>query len=202
MVGRATWGTTGAGPSGRASQLGGIRSFRPKGLDVPACRAQHPDDEQRHCIKDPDGRHEFHGDRTGTWQNGDYGDQVRAHFARPKKKPSTRDTKRAMGDFLAQQEKTPEQLTRRTDPDTSLAAAASLGDLRDAQVEVYRLFEKAGPMSDEMLLSVASAENVGQTPSGLRTRRSELVEAGLVVDTGRKGKTSTGHSTIIWDLAP
>ncbi len=40
-----------------------------------------------------------------------------------------------------------------------------------------------------------------QSPSGLRTRRKELVDAGLVVDTGRRGTLRSGRLSIIWAAA-
>ena len=37
--------------------------------------------------------------------------------------------------------------------------------------------------------------------SGLRTRRSELVDAGLVVDSGERKLTQNGAKSIVWRLA-
>jgi hypothetical protein len=36
------------------------------------------------------------------------------------------------------------------------------------------------------------------SPSGARTRRSELVNLGLVQDTGKRKRMSTGRSAIVW----
>ena len=38
------------------------------------------------------------------------------------------------------------------------------------------------------------------SPSGLRTRLSELRDAGLVRDSGRRAKISTGRKAIVWTL--
>lgn len=43
---------------------------------------------------------------------------------------------------------------------------------------------------------------IPQTDSGLRTRRSELVKKGLLVDTGRRELLDTGRSSKVWGLPP
>jgi len=92
---------------------------------------------------------------------------------------------------------------RATDPETSHDAAASLSPkrLRDSQREVFDLFVMYGSMTDPMLQRAAVIEKVEQSPSGLRTRRKELVDAGLVEDTGRRQKTKSGRKATVWDLA-
>jgi hypothetical protein len=37
-----------------------------------------------------------------------------------------------------------------------------------------------------------------QSPSGVRTRRNELVRRGLVVDTGERRRLASGRSAVIW----
>jgi len=39
-------------------------------------------------------------------------------------------------------------------------------------------------------------------PSTERPRRGELVEMGVLLDSGRRAKTKSGRNTIIWNLAP
>jgi hypothetical protein len=41
-----------------------------------------------------------------------------------------------------------------------------------------------------------------QSDSGLRTRRAELVALGLLMNSGKKGRTQAGRPCIVWCLAP
>ena len=88
--------------------------------------------------------------------------------------------------------------TRIGDPETSLEAAESVtASLRRSQQAVLAFFRRSGPMDDERLV----ADYVGpppQSPSGLRTRRHELVDAGLLADTGRRVRTRAGRRAIVW----
>lgn len=95
---------------------------------------------------------------------------------------------------------------RRTDPGTSHAAAKSVRNQTDTHERILELFERFGDATDEDLLiyweqcaSLFDWPTI--SPSGLRSRRAELVALGLVVDTGRKDKTSTGRACIVWDRA-
>jgi hypothetical protein len=49
-------------------------------------------------------------------------------------------------------------------------------------IEAYRNLKKAPPASE----------------SGIRTRRSELVDKGFVVDTGTRSLTQFGRKAIVW----
>lgn len=95
-------------------------------------------------------------------------------------------------------------VARRTDPDTSWEAAATVHDIRRSQEAVLILFKGYGPMTDEEAwakYAAAHAEFGGkprQSPSGLRTRRSELVTARLLRDTGERRRGSTGRRMIVW----
>jgi len=90
---------------------------------------------------------------------------------------------------------------RTTDPKTSQDAAASVDNITATQeyvlkalrrpradvelVEVYRKFKRA-PRASE---------------SGIRSRRAELVDRGLVVDTGRRIRLDSGRFAIVWGRA-
>lgn len=103
---------------------------------------------------------------------------------------------------------TGEARARRTDPDTSKQAAKSLGDLRPSQKAVLTVFEDwRVPMTDEQLVGAyrraAEAERVPpQSVSGIRTRRRELTDAGLLVDTEERETTRSGRKAILWGLPP
>jgi predicted transcriptional regulator len=93
----------------------------------------------------------------------------------------------------------PYQLARKTDPHTSLDAAKSLIAVRITETrKAILLVLKRSPdgLTDEEI-----ARNLGPiaSPSGLRTRRKELVEAGLVFDTGRRRTTRSRRRTIVWE---
>lgn len=94
-------------------------------------------------------------------------------------------------------------VARSTDPETSHAAAASVGDLRLSQASVLRFLTAFGPMSDELLCTIYDKfwrqyEYPQQSPSGIRSRRAELVRLGLVVDTGEKVEMTTGRMAKVW----
>jgi len=87
---------------------------------------------------------------------------------------------------------------RRSDPDTSHAAARSLSDdkLRESQGAVLGHFVEHGPMTDLDLGNVY--DGPPQSPSGLRTRRSELVGRGLLEDAGTRKRLTSGRYAIVW----
>lgn len=93
---------------------------------------------------------------------------------------------------------------RRTDPQTSHDAATSLGDLRESQRSVLYVLRKFGPSTDERLVeNYQAGAALGRVPrqseSGIRTRRKELTEAGLVRDSGDRAILRSGRSAIIWE---
>jgi len=88
---------------------------------------------------------------------------------------------------------------RTSDPATSHEAARSV-KVRQSQELVLGLL-KMGPATDEVLLNRAAARGVSISPSGLRTRRSELVGMSLVVDSGVRVTTGTGRKAIVWAVA-
>ncbi len=94
---------------------------------------------------------------------------------------------------------------RRTDPETSHAAAASLDTItiRESQREVYALFLQYGPMTDEEMVAQAHLNDVQQSESGLRTRRSELVKSfdpPLICDSEERKKLASGRKAIVWKI--
>jgi hypothetical protein len=95
-------------------------------------------------------------------------------------------------------------VARRTDPATSHEAAASV-DLRDSHRAVADCFDAYVELTDEELLRVYRQRQVGhvypaQSDSGLRTRRRELVDLGVLENSGRKARMETGRMAIVWQL--
>lgn len=98
---------------------------------------------------------------------------------------------------------------RTTDPHTSHDAAQSISrdQLRASQTAVLRVLREYGPTSDYMLAeNYDTARHMGydlprQSPSGLRTRRKELVAAGFVVDSGERVTLPSGRKAIVWQVA-
>lgn len=89
---------------------------------------------------------------------------------------------------------------RRTDPETSHAAAASVRNIRKSQSNILQVLKKNGPLSDEELIRHYRAAGLPpQSESGIRTRRAELVRLSLVVDSGDKAVTASGRNTILWE---
>lgn len=96
----------------------------------------------------------------------------------------------------------PMAVARRTDPLTSHLAAASITSerIRKSQADVLRVLS-SGPMCDEQIADRARELGVKQSPSGLRTRRAELVDLGQVIDSGERVRLRSGRMSIVWGLA-
>lgn len=90
---------------------------------------------------------------------------------------------------------------RTGDPDTSHEAARSVRNIHASHRTILDLFRKYGPMSDEALLYAVADEGLTMSPSGVRSRRSELVALRRLEATGRYTDTQAGRRTTIWDLA-
>ena len=93
---------------------------------------------------------------------------------------------------------------RTTDPTTSHAAAATVTTttVTETQQRILDAYRAHGPLTDEELcqrLAVETRKPV--SVSGIRTRRSELVDAGQVHDTGTTKATATGRAAIVWSCA-
>lgn len=99
----------------------------------------------------------------------------------------------------------PAAAARGSDPDTSHEAARSIDRLNTRRLEVLRVLDR--PMTDMRLVAAYAEQTFGEVPtvhaqsqSGIRSRRSELVQLGLVahVDTIRIG--SRRHR--VWARTP
>lgn len=96
---------------------------------------------------------------------------------------------------------------RLTDPETSHAAAASVGDLRRTQYAVLKMLRKRPTtgFTDEELVDAYQHVMLDhftayplQSASGIRTRRSELVRLGLVEYASFTRPMSTGRQARVW----
>lgn len=100
-----------------------------------------------------------------------------------------------------------EAVARSTDPGTSWGAARSIPEdqLRQSQAAVLAALREFGPATDETLAERYKARRLQvdwplQSPSGLRTRRHELTEAGYVEDSGRLEKLPSNRWSIVWQV--
>ena len=86
---------------------------------------------------------------------------------------------------------------------TSQAAASSASiAMTPKRLAVLNAFKRWGPMTDEQLRTryAMRADVPGQSESGLRTRRSELVRMQQLRDSGTTRKMSTGRQATVWEL--
>lgn len=78
-------------------------------------------------------------------------------------------------------------------------------DLRLSQGAVLAAFERYGPMTDETLVYIYTRIGSAffwpeQSPSGLRSRRAELVRLGLLEYTQQKEELDSGRLAKIWGI--
>ncbi len=89
--------------------------------------------------------------------------------------------------------------TRHGDPETSHEAASTVGDPRFSQQAVLSILKQVGPCTDEQLVAAYMlSRQRRQSPSGIRTRRAELVTQGLVEWTGTSSIMRTGRRGRVW----
>jgi hypothetical protein len=92
---------------------------------------------------------------------------------------------------------------RLTDPVTSHEAADSVSKVTDTQEAILKLLVR--PMTDEELLTAYSwASAAGEAPrasgSGIRSRRHELFDRGLVCPVGYS-LTASNRKALVWSVA-
>jgi hypothetical protein len=87
---------------------------------------------------------------------------------------------------------------RTTDPETSHEAAMSVTNITPLKQEILQRLMT--PMTDtDLYETLRTGSRLIVTESGVRSRRSELVQAGLVRDTGARQKLKTGRNAIVWE---
>lgn len=92
---------------------------------------------------------------------------------------------------------------RVTDPETK-AAGRAVSNLRASQARILQCFKAYGALDDKQLTRYIwdLEDHLGvkrMSPSGIRSRRNELVQRGLVADSGYRA-TVDGRSCIIWEV--
>ena len=96
---------------------------------------------------------------------------------------------------------------RSTDPHTSVLAAESSTELLQTKTQLAILaILEYGPATDlEIIRIYRDLVEFNDAPqaseSGIRSRRSELVRAGKVEDSGERRRTPSGRLSIVWGLA-
>jgi hypothetical protein len=86
---------------------------------------------------------------------------------------------------------------RTTDPETSHEAAMLVTNITPLKQEILQRLMT--PMTDtDLYETLRTGSRLIVTESGVRSRRSELVQAGLVRDTGERVKLATGRRAIVW----
>jgi hypothetical protein len=88
---------------------------------------------------------------------------------------------------------------RKTDPETSHDAAESVKNVTLTQEYILRALRR--PRNDvELIEAYRGYKNAPRaSESGIRSRRAELVDAGLVDDSGRRVKMPSGRFSIVWE---
>ena len=89
---------------------------------------------------------------------------------------------------------------RTSDPLTSHEAAESVANITETQEAIYNLLKR--PLTDQQLIAFyRELVEFGKAPmaseSGIRSRRAELVQLGLVTDKG-DSKTWSGRRCTVW----
>lgn len=71
-----------------------------------------------------------------------------------------------------------------------------------SQAEVYSVLSKHGPLGDEALVPLVQivSEAPSKSPSGIRSRRHELVQLGLVDEERRYTRPSGGRAISIFEV--
>jgi len=88
---------------------------------------------------------------------------------------------------------------------TNWAYAMKELGLTDNQAHVLSCFNKDELLSDKTLAYVYRAQEMlhkwkPQSDSGIRSRRSELVKLGLLVDSGESVRSDSGRHMVLWEL--
>lgn len=92
---------------------------------------------------------------------------------------------------------------RTTDPHTSHDAAESVQNMTEKREAILHIFKVRSSMTDFELMEVYQEMQEFlpvQSESGIRTRRSELVQMGFLKDSGERKPNENGRSCVVWTL--
>jgi hypothetical protein len=94
----------------------------------------------------------------------------------------------------------PTPQARTTDPDTSHHAAQTITPNTANTIRhlVHDAIKQHGPITDEQLATIFTANHWPGTPSGIRTRRNELTTAELIIRHPTNGTTTSGRQAAQW----
>lgn len=89
-------------------------------------------------------------------------------------------------------------------PDTSERALRTAGQRRaDLYDAILRLLRVGGPMTDDQLHDAyRGAGYPPRSPQNLRTARAELVDHGVIRDSGKRAPSALGHPARLWEVKP
>lgn len=103
-------------------------------------------------------------------------------------------------DALFDSDLQPMAFTRKDAPIESYEAAQSVRNITETQAWILGSLSAQGAATDETLFARARAEGFRISPSGLRSRRSELVALQRVQACG-EGTTAAGRKCAIWAVS-
>lgn len=90
---------------------------------------------------------------------------------------------------------------RKTDPETSHAAARSIEGIAGTQRRmVLDALREMGEATDDEINAACNRGGMRVSLAGSGTRRNELVKDGIVVDSGKRKRTSRGRMAIVWKI--
>lgn len=97
----------------------------------------------------------------------------------------------------------PTPLARRDDPHTSWRAAwmQTKGDQQLLYRAIYMVLTQK-PCTDDQLVRIIQHNITTATPSGIRSRRAELVDTGWVKDSGERRDSDAGSPMTVWEAVP
>ncbi len=89
---------------------------------------------------------------------------------------------------------------RRSDPSTSHEAAASVRNITGMHRQILHALSFGALTDEEIYEDLTGIRQLRISPSGARSRRAELVDMAMVIDTGERKLTKSGRKTIAWRL--